>query len=161
MKELIQREAGATLVEMLVAMSISVLVFGIITTAMVQFMLVTRWGNSQLQISNDFQVANLWLGRDIPEASSFTPGAGTEYGTFNWADSSQQFRYSYDLVKGELIREYLVGGIVQSTITVARYIANQGDVVFSLSGKLMTVSITSTSGDEVESIDIQLAMRTR
>ena len=158
---MLQKETGATLVEMLVAMSISVLVFGIITTSMVQFMLITRWGNSQLQISSDFQVANLWLGRDIPEASSFTPGAGTEYGTFNWADSSQQFRYSYDLINGELIREHLAGGIVQSTTTVSRHIADQGDVSFSLSGKLMTVSITSTSGDEVETINIQLAMRTR
>ena len=160
-RDKIKNEKGASLVEMLVAMAISVLVFGVITTALVQFMLVTRWGNSQLQISSDIQIASLWLGRDALEASSFTPGAGTEYGTLNWADSTHQFRYSYDLVDKTLVREHLVSGIVQTTITVSRHIAAQSDVVFSLSGKLLTVSIASTSGDEVESVDINFALRTR
>ncbi len=154
-------EKGASLVEMLVAMAISVMVFGVITTALVQFMLVSRWGISQLQFSSDFQIASLWLGRDALEASSFTSGAGTVYGTLNWEDSTHQFRYSYDLVDNALIREHLVSGVVQSTITVSRHIAAQSDVVFSLSGKLLTVSITSTSGAEVESVDIKFAMRTR
>jgi Tfp pilus assembly protein FimT len=157
----IQREEGATLVEMLVAMAISVLVFGIITSAMAQFILITRWGNNQLQISNDFQVASLWLGRDALEASSFTAGSGNIYGTLNWADNSQQFRYSYDPIENEMDREYLVSGVVQSTITVARHIAAKNDITFNLSGMLLTVSITSSSGDEVESRDIQFSLRTR
>lgn len=160
-RDKIKNEKGASLVEMLVAMAISVMVFGVITTALVQFMLVTRWGNSQLQISSDIQIASLWLGRDALEASSFTPGADTVYGTLNWADSTHQFRYSYDPVDKALIREHLVSGVVQKTITVSRHIAVQTDVVFNLSGKLLTVSITSTSGDEVESVDINFALRTR
>ena len=154
-------EKGATLVEMLVAMSISVLVFGVITTALVQFMLVSRWGNSQLQISNDFQVASLWLGRDALEASSFSAGSGTVYGTLNWADSSNQYQYSYDPVDAKLIREHFVSGVLQSTNTVARHISTQNDVIFSISGKLLTVAITSTSGNEAETINVQLALRTR
>jgi competence protein ComGC len=156
-----RNEKGASLVEMLVAMAISVMVFGVITTALVQFMLVTRWGNSQLQITSDFQIASIWLGRDALESSSFTTGSGTVYGTLNWADSSHQYRYSYDLVNNNLVREHLENGIVQSTLTIARHIAVQNDVVFSISGKLLSVSITSTSGDEAESVDIQLALRTR
>jgi prepilin-type N-terminal cleavage/methylation domain-containing protein len=154
-------ERGTTLVELLVAMAISALVFGIITTIFVQFMLVTRWGNSQLKISSDFQLASIWLGRDALEAASFTPGTGTEYGTLSWADSSQQFRYSYNPTDQTLIREHFDTGVLQSTNTVARYIANQSDVVFSLSGKLLTVAITSTSGQEVENVDLQFALRTR
>jgi hypothetical protein len=161
LKKKVSSEKGATLVEMLVAMSISVLVFGVITTALVQFLLVTRWGNSQLQISSDFQVASLWLGRDTLEAASWTPGSGTVYGTLNWDDSSEQFRYSYSLTDQSLVREHIVNSVVQSTITVARHIANQGDVVFSLNGQLLSVSITSTSGVESETINLQLAMRTR
>ncbi len=74
LRDKIKNEKGASLVEMLVAMAISVMVFGVITTALVQFMLVTRWGNSQLQISNDIQIASIWLGRDALESSSFTQG---------------------------------------------------------------------------------------
>ncbi|TFG49355.1 MAG: hypothetical protein E4H33_02425 [Anaerolineales bacterium] len=156
-----REERGASLVEMLVAMGISVIVFGVITTAMVQFMLVTRWGNSQLQISNDIQVASLWLGRDALEASSFSPGTGNVYGTLNWPDSSHQFRYSYNALENTLVREELEDGIVQSTLSVARYIADQNDVSFSTSGPLLTVSITSTSGDEIKSANVQFAMRAR
>jgi len=154
-------EQGATLVEMLVAMAISVLVFSVITTALVQFMLVTRWGNSQLQTSNDIQVASLWLGRDALEAASFSPGSGTVYGTLSWADSSHEYRYSYDLPNSALVREHLENGLVQSTNIVARHIADQNDVSFTLSGHLLTVSLTSSSGDEAESATIQFALRTR
>ena len=161
LRDKIKNEKGASLVEMLVAMAISVLVFGIITTALVQFMLVTRWGNSQLQISSDFQIASLWLGRDALEASFFTPGTGTEYGTLSWADTTQEYRYSYNLANQTLVREHLDNGVVQSTLSIARHIAAQNDVVFNISGKLLTVSITSTSGDEVESVDIQFALRAR
>ena len=36
-------EKGTTLVEMLVAIAISVLVFSVLSTALVQFVLTTRW----------------------------------------------------------------------------------------------------------------------
>ncbi|MFN2281627.1 MAG: type II secretion system protein J [Anaerolineales bacterium] len=154
-------ERGASLVELLVAIAISVLVFSVLSTALVQFILTTRWGNHQLQVTNDIQVASLWLGRDAPEAASFTPGAGLIYGTLEWADSSHEYRYSYDSVNGALVREHFDGGVLQSTTTVARHIQNQGDVAFSIMGQLLSVSITSTSGGEVESADLDFALRTR
>ena len=105
---LIKHEHGASIVELLVAMSISVLIFGILTTSLVQFMLITRWGNDQLIVTNDIQVTSLWVGRDALEASSFTPGSGTIYGTLNWADSTHQYRYSYDVgssgLSGSILR---------------------------------------------------------
>ncbi len=157
----LSQEQGTSLVEVLVAMGISVIVFGVITTAMVQFMLVTRWGNSQLQITNDIQVASLWLGRDALEASSFTAGTGNVYGILNWPDSSNQFRYSYDALEQALIREHIEDGSLLTTHTVARYISDQNDVSFSTAGSLLTVSITSTSGDEIKSVDIEFSMRAR
>ena len=155
----VHSERGTTLVELLVAMSISVLVFGIISTSLVQFFLVTRWGNDQLVISNDLQVASLWLGRDALESATFTPGVDPVYGTFNWTDSTHQYRYSYNVSDGALVREHFENSILQSTLKVARHITNQGDVVFSTSNQLLTVSITSTSGGESETIDLSLAMR--
>ena len=157
----VHSERGTTMVELLVAMSISVLVFGIISTALVQFFLVTRWGNDQLIVTNDLQVASLWLGRDALESASFTPGAGVIYGTLNWADSTHQYRYSYNLSDGSLVREHFQDSILQSTLQVARHIANQGDVSFSISDELLTVSITSTSGDESEAVSLKLALRSR
>jgi Tfp pilus assembly protein FimT len=157
----VHSERGTTLVELLVAMSISVLVIGIISTSLVQFFLVTIWGNDQLRITNDLQVASLWLGRDALESANFTPGTGAVYGTLNWDDSTNQYRYSYNSGDGTLVREHFEDSILLSTLQVARHITNQGDVVFSTSGQLLTVSITSTSGDESESVNLSLAMRSQ
>ena len=155
------REAGASLVELLVAIGISLLIFTVLSTAMVQFFLITRWGNDQLQVTNDINVAGLWLGRDALESASFTPGAGAVYGTLNWEDSSQQFQYSYDSTNSALLRHHIENGILQSTTTVARHINNQADVSFAASGTMLTVSITSTSGDETESASMNFALRTK
>lgn len=154
-------ERGASLVELLVAIAISGLVFSVLSTALVQFMLTTRWGNNQLQITNNIQVASLWLGRDALEAASFTPGTGSEYGTLSWNDSSHEYRYLYDSTKTSLVREHYDSGALQSTITVARNIQNQTDVTFSLTGQLLTVTITSTSGGESETASLDFALRTR
>lgn len=160
-KTIYQDETGASLVEMLVAVSISLMIIGVITTSLIQFLLVTGWGNDQLLVTNDLQIPGIWLGRDAVESSTFTPGSGTEYGTLSWEDSSQQFRYSYNPTEGALVREYLQSEVVQSTITVARHIAAQGDVVFSVNDHLLTVSITSTSGNVQETITLEYAMRSR
>lgn len=157
----VQGEKGTSLVELLVAMGISVLVFSILSTALVQFVLTTRWGNNQLQVTNDIQVASLWLGRDALEAASFSPGSGSVYGTLNWADSSNQYRYSYDSADGSLIREHLENSIVLSTLKVARHIENQADVTFNITGKLLTISIASTIGAESKSVNLDFAFRTR
>ena len=154
-------ENGASLVEMLVAVAISILVFSVLSTALVQFVLTTRWGNDQLQVTNDIQVTGLWLGRDALEAASFTPGSGAVYGTLNWLDSSHQFTYSYDSSTNSLVRQHYENSVLQSTITVARHITSQGDVSFSISGDRLTVNITATSGSESESANLVYALRTR
>jgi YD repeat-containing protein len=158
---MVREERGASLVELLVAVAISIMVFAILSTALVQFVLSTRWGNNLLQVTNDIQVTSLWLGRDAPEAASFTPGSGSVYGTLNWADSSNQYRYSYDSADNSLVREHLENSIVQSTRKVARHIENQSDVSFNYSGELLTVSITSTHGAESKSATLNFALRTR
>ncbi len=160
-KDLFRDEMGASLVEMLVAVSISLMVIGVITTSLIQFILVTEWGNDQLLVSNDLQIPAMWLGRDAVESSSFTPGSGAVYGTLNWEDSSHQFRYSYNPTNEALVREHLQDGSVQSTITVARHIAEQGDVVFSVTDHLLTVTITSTKGNVQETVTLAFAMRSR
>ena len=103
-----QGQKGTSLVEMLVVIAISTMVIGIITTSLVQFLLVTNWGNDKLLVTSDLQVAALWLGRDVPEASTFTPDPDSnQYGTFSWLDENgvlHEYTYSYDPSSGDLIR---------------------------------------------------------
>lgn len=159
----LRREEGITLTEMLVAIAIAASLIGLLGTALYQFFFVTRWGNNRLSVLGDFETASLWLGRDANEAAFFSSGAGNVYGTLSWSDSSVQYRYSYDAAADALNREHLVSAVVQSTIQVARHIANQSDVSFSASGGLLTVNITATStdGQVSESTTLLLNMRAR
>jgi len=156
-----KEQKGATLVELLVAAGISVIIIGVITGSLAQFILVSRWGNDQLLVTNSLQTASLWLGRDVPECHSFIPGSGNEYGTLSWEDGSQQFRYSYDAGNQALIREHLIGGVVQSSQAAARRIEDQNDITFTFNGDLLSISLTVTSGDVSETRQLDLAMRSR
>lgn len=158
-RELHRDDRGVSLVELIVTITISTIVLAVIITAIVQFYALTRWGNAQLLLENDFQTANLWLGRDAAEAASFTPGSSLTYGTFHWADGSNQFRYAYDPGTQALTREHLQGGSSVSVITAARHVAAQGDVSFSVSGSLVTVSLTLTEGDVTETRTYYYSMR--
>ena len=154
-------DVGASLVELLIGISISAVVVAMLGSAVYQFYAISGWGQARLAVLHDLQNAGLWLGRDANEAERFTPGVGLVYGQFEWSDSSVQFRYSYDPGATSLMREHLVGGVAQSSVTVARHITSQGDVSFTLAGSLVTVSITATKGGVTASDTLLLAMRVR
>ena len=152
-------ERGVSLVEVLVGIAIAAGIAAFIGTAVWQFFTVTRWGNSQMLATADHQTAILWLGRDSSEAETFAAGSGLEYGTFTWPEGDPAFRYRYDDSEGTMVRDEIVGGSVQSSQVVMRYIANQSDVTFSQSGSLVTVDLLSTQGGETFSTTLQLNMR--
>jgi hypothetical protein len=147
------------LVELLLAVALSAVVMTMLGTAVFQFYSISHWGQARLAVLKDLQTAGLWLGRDAQEASAFVPGAGAVYGTFRWSDGSIEFRYSYSAADQALVREAITGGVVQSTLTVARHIASQGDATFSPSGKRVAVTLTATSGSVTASNDLTLTMR--
>jgi len=161
MRRAVPNDRGATIPELMVSMFITASVAGLIGTAVFQFFTVSSNGNDRLSVLQSLQNASVWLGRDVSEAQTATGGSGLEYGTLTTGDPSVEYRYSYDPANKTLVREQLLGGVVQSTLVVARRIENQGDIVFSVSGNLIHVSITATSDDgavsETKSLD--LAMR--
>ena len=154
-------ERGFTLPEMLIT---AVLVGGtaaLITTAIYQIFIVAQDGNARLAALGDVQNASIWIGRDSSESASWSAGSGTVYGTLTTSDPLVQYRYSYDAANTALVREHLVSGSPVSTLSIARRIANQGDVSFSLTGTLLTVSITGTSGTASENATLKLGMRVK
>jgi len=141
------------------AVSISAVVLTMLGTAVYQFYAISTFGQARLTALQDLQNAGLWLGRDAQEAAAFVPGAGTVYGTFRWSDSSVEFRYSYSAADTALVRQHLLGGVVQSTLEVARHIASQGDVTFSPSGNRVVVTLTAASGSVTATDSLTLTMR--
>ena len=160
---LARSERGVSLPEILVATVIAASVAGLLGTAVYQFFRATTDGRNHLTVQNSVRNASLWLGRDATEAASFSPGAGTTYGTFVTGEPSIKYRYSYDNGQKALVREYLLDDVAQMTQIVARNIENQSDVVFSVNSGLLTVAITATSpdGDASEDMALNLAMRVR
>jgi type II secretory pathway pseudopilin PulG len=154
-------QAGFTIPEMLIGALLATAAATLIATAIYQFSVASRDGRNRLTALGDLQNASLWIGRDTSEAQSFASGSGSVYGTLTTSDANLEYRYSYNSSDTSLVREVLVGGSPTNTTRVARHIAGQGDVAFSLSGTLLTVTITSTSGSIDESATLSASMRVR
>lgn len=150
LRRLVTEDRGMTLTEMLVSAFLMSLLIGVLGTAFYQFFTATRWGNDTLTALHDLENAEVWLSRDAREAQSFTPGSSAVYGTFDCGDySTVQYRYSYDSGSTALVREKIVDDSVESTLTVARHIAQQSDVGFSVAGHLVTITLTSSTSDAI------------
>lgn len=161
LRHCLSSERGVSIPEMLVAMVLASATAGLIGTAIYQFIVVGSDGADRLEVLGAIENAALWLGRDASESQTFTLGSGAEYGILTTGDPAVEYRYSYDAGNTALVREHLVSSVVQSTQRVARRIADQGDIVFTVNGNLLTVSITATSADGsmAESADLSLHMR--
>lgn len=159
----LNREEGFSLPELLISLLILTSVLVLLATALLQFTRLTRFGNDRMLAFSDLQTAQLWLGRDAAEAATFTPGSGVVYGTFAWPGGDPEFEYSYRTADSSLIRTRLEGGTAVSSVAAARHIAQQSDVTFLLDGDgdKVSVSITTTSGAETSSAEIELFMRVR
>ena len=154
-------QRGFTIPEMLVATIMVISAAGLIATAIYQIFVVARSGNARLAALSDIENAAVWIGRDASEAQSFAAGSGAVYGTFTTSDPTIQYRYSYDSANTALVREHLVSGSPQSTLRIAHRIGAQGNVSFSVTGSLVTVSITATVGPTSESSTLKLGMRVK
>lgn len=161
LRRLTTEDRGITLTETLVSIFLMSLLMGLLGTAFYQFFTVTRRGNDTLTALHDLENAEVWLSSDARQAQSFTAGSSPVYGTFDCGDySTVQYRYSYDSGNTALVREKIVDGGVESTVVVARHIAQESDVGFSADGNLVTITLTSTSGAISRNTTLKINMRT-
>ena len=132
-------QKGLTLVELLVAAAISSMIIGALGTALHQFIMTSKRGNDELRALHDVQNAGHWLNLDgeRAEATNLVDGAlPAESMTLSWANGGQAHTSTYSLSGTELKRDH--NGTVT---TLARHVS---DVQFSLAGRLITVTVTST-----------------
>jgi hypothetical protein len=155
---LIGDDAGITLIELIVGLGISAFVLAFVGTAVYQFYKVTGWGNGRMVLASDLQTAELWLGRDSVQAASFVAESPPNYGHFVIPTSTDDrlVRYSYDPAAQAITRTELTSG---DTVSVARDIANQSDVAFSLAGQRLSVSLTANRGGMTDTVDLKFTLR--
>lgn len=155
---LLSEQAGTTLVEVLTGLGISALLIGFVGTVLFQLYRATVWGNNRMLLAADVQSAQLWLGRDTVQATSFTPAGAPNYGVFSLPTDSttRQVRYSYDSANHTLVRTDLV---TSQSVVAARDIAAQTDVTFSTTANLVMVSITANRAGLSTSASLYYFMR--
>jgi len=135
----LRREDGLTLVEMLVAVAISSLVAAGMGTALHQFLTTSERTRVTQAALHDVQNTGHWLsidGKKVTSTNLVDGAPGTNDMTLSWTVGAQVHIAKYFLDGTELKRSH-----DGASLTVAR---NVTDVDFSLSGRLITVNLTSS-----------------
>ncbi len=146
-QRVLKGQQGFTLVEMLVALGIMAALGTVLVGTLYQMGNFTSRGNAQLSVSADPRNAFGWLGKDVKMANTtdLVDGApAVSSMTLNWTDKYQDtstaHSAAYSLVGTELRRTE--DGV--DTHSIAR---NVTSVEFSLAGRRVTVTLTSTDDE--------------
>jgi prepilin-type N-terminal cleavage/methylation domain-containing protein len=155
-------ESGMTLVELLVAISIGALIVGVLGTSFSQFLKVTAHGHDKLAVAHDYRDAFNWLNHDVQMSVASLATAEPNNVTLNWTNAASpaadQYQVHYEQSGGEILRTSSINGVVTSTNVVAREVQPSGLTALK-SGDMVTVSITSGAGDQVETRTEAITMR--
>ncbi len=132
-------QRGMTLVETIMAAAITVMLAGVLGSAIFQFMQGTEEGNDQFRALHDVQNAGYWITLDgkRAETSNLVEGAQPVDGmTLSWTDGGQAHTVVYALSGNDLQRNH------NGTITlVARHVSSVG---FSTSQGIITATVASS-----------------
>jgi len=152
-------ESGMTLVELLAAMGIGALVIGLIAASLTQFLGVTSRGHEKLAIAHDYRDAFNWLNHDAQMAVASLATAEPGNVTLSWsnAGSGDSYQVQYQQSGSELVRTSTVDGVTTSR-PVARALEPAG-LTASKNGNVLTVSITSGEGEQVQTRTETVTMR--
>jgi prepilin-type N-terminal cleavage/methylation domain-containing protein len=123
------KQAGMTMVELIVAVAITGIIIVFLGTAIYQIITVSEYGNNRLTALHEVQNAGYWLNVDGQGAISATGGGQL---ALTLSDNST---VTYTLSGTNMLRS--TNG---QTMTVARNISS---ISFSVTGRVITVSLTS------------------
>lgn len=133
-----KKQAGFTLVEVILAIGITALIAGPLTTGIFQINNVIVRIDHRIRALNDLQQAGRWLYTDgeVAESTNLIDNdPPTNTMSFSWNDG-EAHTSTYYLSGTELQRDH--NGNV---ITIARSIS---DAMFSISNQLITIELTSS-----------------
>ncbi len=124
-----RRQGGFTLIEILVALSITGFIGAGLTTAIVQVMKVNALGNNQVIAVKQVENAVYWINRDVRMSQTIQPGGGSGFPlNLDWVEwGGTTHQVAYTLQNGELIRSSSVNATPPVVMKVAQHISSNAD----------------------------------
>ena len=138
---ILKKQRGFTLVEILLAMGITALITGVLGTAIFQIFDRTASGQDTLRALSDIQNAGQWLYLDGEKAATsdlIDNAPPVTAMTLSWSTEGTPHTATYTLTGPALVRNH--NGV---ETTVARYLSG---AEFSISDDLIAIKLTSTPG---------------
>lgn len=158
---MIKTQRGFTLIEILIAVTVSTMLMGALGTVFVQLLVVPKQQSDQLAAVNDLRLALDFIQYDGVQATGFTEQTDPDYGYFLWQDYSSEDNYkiTYRYENSRLMRDESINGTQQSSLAIAFHVADYESITFFVnSGNntvtvTMTISITTVMGKEILETD--------
>ena len=142
MKTTMRSSAGFTLMEVIVAVGILSLVITAFGSGVLQVVSVQQFWRDDVVATRELRRAGTWFAGDALNAvtTSLADGAApSSTVTLNWTSGGSAVTSAYAISGGNLVRTF--GG---QQLAVARDVSS---VAFSLSGKLLTFTLTVNAGE--------------
>jgi prepilin-type N-terminal cleavage/methylation domain-containing protein len=135
----INRQAGMTLIEMLVSLGISAVIIGGLGVAVYMIMNVTGRGNAEIAALQDLQRSSYWINNDarMARTTDLTDGANPENDvSLTWLDATDNPPSSRFYLSGtQLLRNY------DGTVNVAAQHVSSAE--FSIDSGVLTYTVVS------------------
>ena len=151
-----KRQRGFTLIELLIAIAITSLITGGITTAIFQTFTVNARNSSHMTAVRQVQNAGHWISHDAQMAQEVDPSGATGFDSLTltwteWEDGTENV-VTYTIVGDELKRSHskIPGGT--SEMIVARYIDSTNTSCQVTADGVLMVTVTATVGDYPETV---------
>ncbi|MFC1925597.1 type II secretion system protein J [Chloroflexota bacterium] len=144
-----KRQAGYTLIEMVVVMTLLGLTIAPMAAIIYQLVWIPAERSDTLTVLQDLRQAVRWITEDTRQATTFNPGTEPDYGTFSWTDRSSgsavsyTVRYYYSSSDKRLMREETIDGSPK-TVLVSDNVDEYNDISFEETDGLLSASVTAT-----------------
>ena len=172
---MIKGKRGFTLLELTVAIFVTVLLMPAIVAAFIIFMTIPAQQGDELTAIHSVRTEADWITLDGMMAREFSPGSGLVYGTFYWEDYTveptdhYEVEYRYEdgiLIRDETVKYLLANGTWKTHpmnypegMAIARHMGNSSDVEFFGNVSPLEVHLNAVRGDQEKELTIQVKSR--